>query len=142
MAASHLLKQLAQLITQGGYVISNSDGLGAHGAALGVTGVLALHAVILLEHERDQKAHLVNVVAPLALVDFAGLVHANDVGQVRVQDVQEGRGQQVVVPVVCRPFEFGVELEELFHHGARCNLGTGRHALLNQGLVLVGSLAW
>eukprot|EP00965_Chrysotila_dentata_P043380 1442436-Pleurochrysis_carterae.AAC.3 len=36
----HLLTHLAQLVAQGGLVISNSDGLGAHGAALGVDGVL------------------------------------------------------------------------------------------------------
>eukprot|EP00965_Chrysotila_dentata_P242274 6204778-Pleurochrysis_carterae.AAC.2 len=34
----HLLTQLAQLVAQGEHVISNSDGLGAHGAALGVNG--------------------------------------------------------------------------------------------------------
>eukprot|EP00965_Chrysotila_dentata_P096168 3177424-Pleurochrysis_carterae.AAC.1 len=38
------------------------------------------------------------------LRELAGLVHANDVGQVRGQGVQEGRGQQVIVTsVVCRP---------------------------------------
>eukprot|EP00965_Chrysotila_dentata_P064579 2141361-Pleurochrysis_carterae.AAC.3 len=47
----HLLTQLAQLVAQRGHVISNNDGLGAHdGAALGINGVLALHAVIVLEH--------------------------------------------------------------------------------------------
>eukprot|EP00965_Chrysotila_dentata_P150998 4989594-Pleurochrysis_carterae.AAC.1 len=123
----HLLTQLAQFVAQGGHVISNSDGLGAHGAALGVNGALALHAVILFAHGEDLEAHLVKVFAPLALVDLADLVHANDVGQ-------------VVAPVVCRPFEFGVELEELLHHSARCSLGAGRHAFLNQGLALVGGL--
>eukprot|EP00965_Chrysotila_dentata_P197228 6178072-Pleurochrysis_carterae.AAC.3 len=80
----------------GGQVISNSDGLGAHGAALGVDGVLALHAVILLEHREALKAHLVKIAVSLALVDLVGLVHANDVEQVRSQGDQEGRGQQVV----------------------------------------------
>eukprot|EP00965_Chrysotila_dentata_P088464 2921167-Pleurochrysis_carterae.AAC.1 len=42
--------------------------------------------------------------------------------------------------MVCRPLEFGVELEELLHHGARRSLGAGSHALLHQGLALVGSL--
>eukprot|EP00965_Chrysotila_dentata_P240719 6203872-Pleurochrysis_carterae.AAC.3 len=112
----------------------------AHGVALDVNGVLALHAVTLFKHGEDLEAHLVKLVAPLALVDLAGLVHANGVGQVRGHGVQEGRGQQVVAPEVCRPFEFGVELEELLHHGGRCSLGAGRHALLNQGLALVGSL--
>eukprot|EP00965_Chrysotila_dentata_P082588 2725957-Pleurochrysis_carterae.AAC.4 len=36
----HLLTQLAQLVAQGGHVIFSSDGLGAHGAAVGVNGVL------------------------------------------------------------------------------------------------------
>eukprot|EP00965_Chrysotila_dentata_P255409 6212213-Pleurochrysis_carterae.AAC.3 len=54
----------------------------AHGAALGVTGVLALLAVILFEHGEYLEAHSVKVVRRLALVDLAGLVHANDVGQV------------------------------------------------------------
>eukprot|EP00965_Chrysotila_dentata_P116215 3841878-Pleurochrysis_carterae.AAC.1 len=53
----HLLTQLAQLVAQGGHVSSISDGLGAHGAALGVNGVLALHAVILFEHGEDLGAH-------------------------------------------------------------------------------------
>eukprot|EP00965_Chrysotila_dentata_P033785 1124446-Pleurochrysis_carterae.AAC.9 len=131
----------SQSLALGGHVISNSNSLGTHGVALGVNGVVAIHAVVLLEHGEDLKAHLANVVAPLALVDLAGLVHATDIGQVRGQDVQEGRGQQqVVAPVVCSPFEFGVELEELLHHDARCNLGAGRHVLLNLGLALVGSV--
>eukprot|EP00965_Chrysotila_dentata_P201618 6180664-Pleurochrysis_carterae.AAC.4 len=69
----HLLTQLAQLVAQEGHVISDSDGFGVHGEALGVDGVLALHAVILLEHGEDLKAHLVKVIAPIALVDLAGL---------------------------------------------------------------------
>eukprot|EP00965_Chrysotila_dentata_P032391 1079792-Pleurochrysis_carterae.AAC.1 len=48
-------------------------------------GVLALHAIILFEHGEDLEAHPVKVVAPLALVDLSGLVHANEVGQVRGQ---------------------------------------------------------
>eukprot|EP00965_Chrysotila_dentata_P114333 3778988-Pleurochrysis_carterae.AAC.2 len=40
---------------------------------LGVVGVLALQAVILLEHGEALKIHLVKVFAPLALVDLAGL---------------------------------------------------------------------
>eukprot|EP00965_Chrysotila_dentata_P177543 5864989-Pleurochrysis_carterae.AAC.1 len=95
----HLLTPLAQLVGQGGHVLSNSDGLAAHGAALGVKGVLALNAIIHLEHGEDFDAHLVKVVAPLALMHLAFLVHANSVGQVRGQGVQEGRGQQVVAPV-------------------------------------------
>eukprot|EP00965_Chrysotila_dentata_P236256 6201216-Pleurochrysis_carterae.AAC.3 len=128
----HLLMYLAQLIAHGGHVISNNDGLGAHGTALSVNGVLAPHAVILLKHGEDLEARLVKVVGPLALVDLAGVVHAND--------VRQGCGQQVVVPVVCRPFEFKVELEELLHPCVRCSLGARRYALLNQGLALVGSL--
>eukprot|EP00965_Chrysotila_dentata_P209310 6185216-Pleurochrysis_carterae.AAC.1 len=125
---------------EGGHVISGSDGLGAHGAGLAIDGVFALDALICLEHGEDLKAHLVIVVAPLALLDPANLVYANDVGQVRGQGVQKGGGQQVVAPVVCSPFEFGVERDELLHHGSRSSLGAGSHALLNQGLALVGSL--
>eukprot|EP00965_Chrysotila_dentata_P252742 6210848-Pleurochrysis_carterae.AAC.1 len=124
----HLLTQLAQLVAQGRHVISNSDGLGAHGLALGVSRVAALYAVILNEKGENFKAHLAKVVASLALVDLACFIHANDVGQTV-------RGQ-----VVCKPFEFGVELEEILHHSTRCSLGAGRHALLNQGLALIGSL--
>eukprot|EP00965_Chrysotila_dentata_P064461 2136726-Pleurochrysis_carterae.AAC.2 len=93
----HLLTKLTRLVAhQGGHVISNSEGLGAHGAALGINGVPAIHA--------------------------------------------EGRDQQVVAPVVCRPFDFGVELEELLRHVARCSLGAECHALFKQGLPFVGSL--
>eukprot|EP00965_Chrysotila_dentata_P195419 6176980-Pleurochrysis_carterae.AAC.1 len=43
----------------------------------------------LFEHGEDLKAYLAKVVAPVAVVvDLAGLVHANDVGQVRGQCVQ------------------------------------------------------
>eukprot|EP00965_Chrysotila_dentata_P177867 5874956-Pleurochrysis_carterae.AAC.2 len=75
-------------------IMSSGDGLVAHGPAFGVDGVLALHPVVLFEHGEDLK-----VVAPGALANLAGLVHANNIGQVRGQGVQQSGRQQVVAPM-------------------------------------------
>eukprot|EP00965_Chrysotila_dentata_P105508 3484584-Pleurochrysis_carterae.AAC.1 len=82
----------AQLIAQGGHVVPCGDGLGAHGPAFSINGVLALHPVIPLKHGEDLDADLVKVVTKGALADLAGLVRANHVGQVRGQGIHEGRG--------------------------------------------------
>eukprot|EP00965_Chrysotila_dentata_P214539 6188249-Pleurochrysis_carterae.AAC.1 len=137
----HLLAQLAQLVAQGGHAFSNSDGLGVHGAALGVNGFLVLHAVILLEHGGDLEAHLVTVVAPLVLVDLARLVHANNVKQVRGKGVREGRGQQVVAPMV-RADPSSSELSSRSVSAIVLAAASVPDAIpsLNQGLALIRSL--
>eukprot|EP00965_Chrysotila_dentata_P257287 6212839-Pleurochrysis_carterae.AAC.5 len=57
---------------------------------------------------------------------------------VRGQGIQEGGGQQVVAPMMCRPLELGVELEELLHyHAARRSVLHG--APRSIGEILKGS---